>query len=216
MSRRRRRTRSAKKSSPATRLIVLLALVATVAGAYFWRDIFHTKRPAKATVPPRVQLAKRPHPRKDSEELSAKIYFLGVVEGQQRLVPIACQVPSGHPARSALESLLYGKLPKGLERPLPPGVQLLGVKARNGVVSANFSKDLIRNFQGGSDNEGVAVYAVVNTLTSLPGIRQAQILVEGRPVDSIGGHLDVSLPLGFDGELVVSQSLRAAEGGDSH
>jgi spore germination protein GerM len=47
------------------------------------------------------------------------------------------------------------------------------------------------------------VYSVVNTLTALPTIEKVQLLVEGKHISSLGGHLDVSGPLAFDGELVV-------------
>jgi spore germination protein GerM len=125
------------------------------------------------------------------------------VNGKERLYPVSRGVSAESPARAALEELISGELPAGCTRPLPAGTTLRGIRADNGLVTADFSPELASNFQGGSDNEGVAVYAIVNTLTSLPGVKQVQILVDGKPIDSIGGHLDVSGPLGADGELVV-------------
>jgi spore germination protein GerM len=126
-----------------------------------------------------------------------------VSDGKERLVAVERQVSAAAPVRAALEELLTGKLSPGCDRPLPPNVALRGAKVAQGVATVDFSKELTANFRGGSDSEGVAVYAIVNTLTSLPGVRAVQILVEGQRVDSIGGHVDVSGPLGFDGELVV-------------
>lgn len=37
--------------------------------------------------------------------------------------------------------------------------------------------------------------AVVNTLTEFPGVEQVQILVEGKRVDTLYGHLDVYDPM---------------------
>ena len=38
-------------------------------------------------------------------------------------------------------------------------------------------------------------YAIVNTLTEFPEIKRVQILVEGKPVTSISGHMDLTEPL---------------------
>ncbi len=88
-------------------------------------------------------------------------------------------------------------------RPLPEGARLLGVKTEDGIATADFSEELVSRFPGGSSNEAATVYSIVNTLTSLPGVEKVQILVEGEVVETIGGHLDVSSPLAFDGELLT-------------
>ncbi|MDI6895284.1 MAG: GerMN domain-containing protein [Bacillota bacterium] len=44
--------------------------------------------------------------------------------------------------------------------------------------------------------------AIVNTLTEFPDIRQVQILVEGRKVESLAGHADVSRPLTRNERLI--------------
>ena len=50
---------------------------------------------------------------------------------------------------------------------------------------------------GGSLDETLAVYSLVNALTvNLPGISAVQILVEGQQVDTLAGHLDLRYPLG--------------------
>ena len=52
-------------------------------------------------------------------------------------------------------------------------------------------------FTGGSLDEALAVYAIVNTVTTnLPDVTAVQILIEGKEVDSLGGHLDLRTPLG--------------------
>jgi hypothetical protein len=50
---------------------------------------------------------------------------------------------------------------------------------------------------GGSLNEALSVYAIVNAIiTNLPDITGVQILVDGKEVDSLAGHLDLRAPLG--------------------
>ncbi|MBC7339263.1 MAG: GerMN domain-containing protein [Firmicutes bacterium] len=54
----------------------------------------------------------------------------------------------------------------------------------------------------GSLGEALAVAAIVNTLTEFPQIRQVQILVEGKQVESLAGHVDVSRPLTRNEKLI--------------
>ena len=50
---------------------------------------------------------------------------------------------------------------------------------------------------GGSLDEALTVYAIVNAVTAnLPDITGVQILVDGKEVDSLAGHLDLRAPLG--------------------
>jgi hypothetical protein len=50
---------------------------------------------------------------------------------------------------------------------------------------------------GGSLDEALAVYAIINAVTvNLPDVTAVQILVDGKEVDSLAGHLDLRAPLG--------------------
>jgi len=50
---------------------------------------------------------------------------------------------------------------------------------------------------GGSLDEALTVYAIVNAITTnLPEITGVQILVDGKEVDSLAGHVDLREPLG--------------------
>ena len=98
---------------------------------------------------------------------------------------------------------MRGEVPRGCDRPLPPGTSVLSICVEDGLATVDFSEELVTNFRGGSDNEGVLVFSIVNTLTSFPTIERVQILVAGETVNEIGGHLYLGEPLAFDDELVV-------------
>jgi hypothetical protein len=50
---------------------------------------------------------------------------------------------------------------------------------------------------GGSLDEALTVYAIVNAvITNLPDITGVQLLIDGKEVDSLAGHLDLRAPLG--------------------
>ena len=56
---------------------------------------------------------------------------------------------------------------------------------------------------GGSLTELLTVYAIVNAVTAnLPAIQRVQLLVDGKEVDTIAGHVDVRRPLTRDTTLV--------------
>ncbi len=199
---------SRKRSHPPRALpwAVLFAAAVLMAGAaWVWRtrpelaartpwarrDARRGLGPASAPTGPRPQ-----------RSLTALVYFLRITDRGVELIPTKRQVPAESPARAALEELIAGPLPEGCISPLPDGTRLRGVKVKDGLATADFSEELVKRFPGGSSNEAATVYSIVNTLTSLPGVEKVQILVGGRVVDSIGGHVDVSSPLSYDGELV--------------
>ena len=191
----------------------LLALGALVCGGlYVWRvhpeylraDHWSGRRGQAGHRATGAARAGHQSPAPRARTVKARIYFLHISDGKERLVVVARPVAAAAPVRAAVGELFAGNLPPGCDRPLPAKVALRGAKVVQGVATVDFSKELTANFRGGSDSEGVAVYSIVNTLTSLPGVRAVQILVEGQRLDSIGGHVDVSGPLGYDGELVTA------------
>jgi len=196
-------SRSRRSSRASCIVIVALALVAVVMGAILWRvypDYRRLRSQEMATRRAAPQAPGRPVPK----PLVARLYFARTVAEKQRMVPISRELPAGlTPAQAALEELIRGEVPRGCDRPLAPGTTVRSVRVADGTASVDFSEELITGFRGGSDNEGVTVYAIVNTLTSLPDIDKVRIFVEGKTVNTIGGHLDVSAPLDYDDELVA-------------
>jgi len=56
---------------------------------------------------------------------------------------------------------------------------------------------------GGSLTELLTVYAIVNAVTAnLPAVQRVQILVDGKEVDTIAGHVDIRRPLARDTSLI--------------
>ncbi|MBN1459445.1 MAG: GerMN domain-containing protein [Armatimonadetes bacterium] len=187
--------------------LVALAGIILVLVGILWR-IYPEYRDLKEskTSPPVLQTTEEPEG-EPTRRVVAELYFARIVEGKQRMVAIRRELPPGlGVARAAVEELLHGEVPRGCDRPLPPGTELLGITVVDGLATVNFSEQLQQEFRGGSDNEQVTVYSVVNTLTSLPAIDRVQFLVGGETVATLGGHHDVSGPLEFDEELVVSHS----------
>ena len=199
MSRRRQQSRL-----PGVVILVLAAIIA-VLGLALWR-IYPQYRLLRERAERRsIEVSRaESEPAGETRPVVAQLYFSRVVDGKQRMVAISRELPPGlGVARSSLEELLRGEVPRGCDRPLPPGTRLLDIAVTNGTATVDLSGELQTGFRGGSDNEQVTVYSIVNTLTSLPTIDRVQILVEGMTVNTLGGHQDISGPLAFDSELVV-------------
>ena len=102
----------------------------------------------------------------------------------------ATTLPVPAPAQAALTTLCAQ--PGG---PLPTGTHLLSVRLADGLATVNFSHQLRDNFPGGDSAETRAVNSVLRTLGQFPTITRVQLLVEGEPIDSLGGLLELTDPL---------------------
>ncbi len=123
------------------------------------------------------------------------------------LIPVKVKVEKNDVLASAMD-LLRNPPPyiRGVSSPLPKGANLLSAEVKGDIAYLNFSKELKDNFPGGSTNEMLVVYGIVNTACSLKKIKRVQILIEGKVIDSLGGHLEISAPLEPDTELVKWKS----------
>jgi hypothetical protein len=87
--------------------------------------------------------------------------------------------------------------PAPLVNALPSGTSLRAVfMTPDGDAYVDLSAEASAAHTGGSLDELFAVYTVVNVLTvNLPAVKRVQILVDGKEVDSLAGHIDLRHPL---------------------
>ena len=90
--------------------------------------------------------------------------------------------------------------PAPLASPFPEGTRLRGLYLTpSGDAFVDLSQDVTRGHPGGSLDELFTVYAIVNALTTnVPEITAVQILIGGREVDTLAGHVDLRRPLERD------------------
>ena len=104
-------------------------------------------------------------------------------------------------AKAAVEELIDGPSRGGVAT-IPKGTRLIGITVVDGLAEVNLSKELVDNHTGGSAGERLTVYSIVDTLTEFSSITDVRLLVEGRSVDTIAGHMDLSEPLKRDDSLL--------------
>ena len=103
----------------------------------------------------------------------------------------------GDRAKQILSDLLEGPHSDGAMRALPRGIRLRQVYVtEEGIAYADFSSDLMLAIGGGSMDEILAVYSIVNSLAlNINEIRKVGILVDGEECETLSGHMDLRRPL---------------------
>jgi germination protein M len=80
---------------------------------------------------------------------------------------------------------------------VPTGLTVKGVSIKDGVATVDFSSEL-KKLSPGSTVETLFVYMVVDTLTEFPNIDSVSFEIEGEPVKTLSGHMDLTQPLKRD------------------
>jgi len=109
-------------------------------------------------------------------------------------------------AKETIIELIKG--PSGeLIRTLPPRTELLTLQISDGgVARVNFNPSLSKDHPGGSSAEIMTVYSIVNSLSvNFPQIKRVQILIDGKPIATIVGHLSLEQPVSPKLDLIKRQ-----------
>ncbi|MBA3271391.1 MAG: GerMN domain-containing protein [Acidobacteria bacterium] len=108
-------------------------------------------------------------------------------------------------ARALVEAQLAATPPAPLVSAIPAGTSLRGlyVSERNEAF-VDLDGAVRDKHPGGSMNELLTVFAIVNAITTnLPDVQSVQLLIEGREVDTLAGHVDLRRPLRKNESLIT-------------
>jgi spore germination protein GerM len=82
------------------------------------------------------------------------------------------------------------------DSPLPKDTTVRSLKIDpDGTATVDFSEEFQKNFTGGDNNEAVVLNAVTAALGQFSTVKQVQILVDGKKIDSLGGNMDLTEPI---------------------
>ena len=150
-------------------------------------------RPTPVTPPAPVAAAT------SGRKIKARLFYLS--EDGTRLTGVERDVAYGEGSAAQAEEIVRAQIAP-VARPLvsavPPGTALraLYLTAR-GDAYVDLSRDVVTGHPGGSLDELLTVYSIVNALTmNLPAVTAVQVLVDGKEVDTLAGHVDLRRPLG--------------------
>jgi germination protein M len=160
--------------------------------------------PAGAPAPPQAESQEAAAP---LAKATVTIYFPsaegeGLAAEQREIVDTKGAADRG---AQIVAALIEGPQTEASLPAVPAGTTLRRLWVReDGTAYADFSEELASGESGGSADELLTVYSIVDSLTSnIPEIHRVGILVAGRELDSFG-HLDLRRPFPPDPTLVSS------------
>ena len=154
-------------------------------------DLYEDNQDTDATVP-------REAPTELARLTTATLFY--VSDDGERLIGVERNVVEDdapvEQARHVLEAQFRGVEPP-LISTIPEGTLVRAVYLTDrGDAFVNLSREISSRHSGGSLSELLTIYTIVNAVTvNIPTIRRVQILIEGREVDTLAGHVDLRRPL---------------------
>ena len=154
--------------------------------------------------PPRPD-APAPAPPATTAHITATLFY-GSPDGQA-LVPVRREVPLADGVVAQGRQIVATQLqaaPSPYVSVIPAGTTLRAFYVTDrGDAFVDLSPEVSTAHPGGSLTELLTVYAIVDAVTAnLPAVQRVQILIDGKEVDTIAGHVDVRRPLQRDTSLV--------------
>jgi spore germination protein GerM len=196
------------------RRIIIATAIGAVAIVLGWVLMTNLARALRTTevVPPPPEVVTPAQPQAAPAapavpRITATLFFTS--EDGRGLVPVQQEVPLAEgavaQARALIEAQLSAVPPPPLASAIPQGTKLRGVfvSARNEAF-VDLDATVRDKHPGGSMNELFTVYAIVNTITTnLRDVQTVQLLIDGREVDTLVGHVDLRRPLRKNETLIT-------------
>ena len=131
-------------------------------------------------------------------KIKARLYYVN--EDGTRLTAVERDVAYGEgtveQARQIVEAQV-APVSEPLLSAIPPGTRVRSVFVTpTGEAYVDLSREAAAAHAGGTLNEVLSIYTIVDALTeNLPAVTAVQILVDGKEVDTLAGHVDLRVPL---------------------
>ncbi len=138
-------------------------------------------------------------PRAEAVRMTAATLFY-VSDDGERLVGVEREVVAGDAPAERVRHVLEAQL-QAVDPPLvsavPNGTSLRALYLTDrGDAFVDVSREISAGHSGGSLDELLTIYSIVNAVTvNVPDVRAVQILIEGREADTLAGHVDLRRPL---------------------
>ena len=108
--------------------------------------------------------------------------------------------------RYIIEELLRGPYDSSLYSGIPSDTTLLSVTIDDKMCTVDFSDDFYYNRSLSKTQMDLAVYSIVNSLTSLSEISSVKILINGKSVGKYG-NIDLDLPLVWNDDITKPRAI---------
>lgn len=176
------------------RIFRILCIAAVAGMALCIAGCSDTEKSNTSTQQEQVQpQQKKTEPKEVTENIDIMVYYAdenatGLI-GEKRTLAVK---QGDNKYQLAVEELLKKPNTKGLVEVFPQNAKVKSVKVENGTATVDFNRALKTEFKGGSTGEELLVDSLVNTLTDFSEIKKVKILIEGKEIESLAGHMDLS------------------------
>ncbi len=182
-----------------TTVLIIIFLIAVGIGGFLWgrAGMFPFDRTSVGT--PKI----KPDLNGQVVQAEVVVFFLKPAAANFYLKPVLYQVKMDQDLHiQALNALFAGPTAESKLLPLfPKNTKIINLTIKKGVAYLNLNSK-VTEINVGSSTEMLAVASIVNTLTKFPDVFRVKILVEGKEIESLAGHVDVSGLLGYNDQVV--------------
>ncbi len=183
---------------------VVIALLASIVATAFTAFVVVPRWLAPPPAPPAVVVAAPVS--ETGPRIKARLFY--VADDGSHLIGVERDVPYANQTAEQARAILTAQLAE-VQAPLlsaiPGGTRLRALYVTpQGEAYIDLSQDVATAHPGGSTSELLTIYTLVHALTTnLPAVTAVQILVDGKEVDTLAGHVDLRRPLTKRLQLVV-------------
>jgi hypothetical protein len=157
--------------------------------------------PRRASAPataPAASAQNTPSAASSGRKIKTRLFY--VADDGARLVGVERDVPFGEGVAAQAKEIVSAQIAAvaaPLVSAIPPGTALRALfVTERGDAYVDLSQAFVSAHTGGTTSELLSVYTIVNALTAnLPAITSVQVLVEGKEMDTLAGHVDLRRPL---------------------
>ena len=96
---------------------------------------------------------------------------------------------------AAVETLMIEPEEENLTKIFPKNARIRSIKVDGDLATVDLDGNITKGFAGGSTGEEFLIGSIVDTLTNFPEIKRVKFLVDGKEVETLSGHMDLSAPL---------------------
>ena len=137
-------------------------------------------------------------PSQPGRKIKARLFY--VTDDGLRLTSAERDVPFGEGTVEQARRIVEAQLEPAAEptvSAIPQGTTLRALfVTERGEAFVDLTHEVVGGRAGGSTGEILTVYTLVNALTAnLPAVTSVQILVDGKQVETLAGHVDLRRPL---------------------